>query len=554
MSSSYAEVSSEPASPNDWWRHGVIYQIYPRSFQDADGDGIGDLNGIRQRLGYVTDLGVDAIWISPFFPSPMADFGYDIANYCDVDPRFGTLDDFDALMKEAKALGLRVILDLVPNHTSDSHPWFIQSRSSRSNPKRDWYLWRDPAPDGGPPNNWLSNFGGPAWTFDEASGQYYAHMFLKEQPDLNWRHPDVRAAMYDVMRFWLRRGVDGFRVDVIYHLIKDDQYRDNPANPAFVAGGDPSHRLLPEYTTDRPEVQDIVLEMRRVLDEFSTPDSARILIGEVYLPFKRLMSYYGVDSAGVLHGAQLPFNFHLIGANWQAQVIDQLIRDYEAALPDGAAPNWVLGNHDKPRIASRIGRDGARLAAMLLLTLRGTPTLYYGDELGMTDVPIPLGEVQDPAERRAPGHGLGRDPQRTPMPWRGDAHAAGFSTGTPWLRLGSDAPAIAVDRQQNDPNSMLTLYRELLLLRRRTEAMHRGSWTPLGVQGNVLIYARDDARCRVVIFLNFGATATTVDMRLLPRVQQTQRVWLSTLLDRRGELLGPATATLRPSEGLVVGP
>ncbi|HWH82178.1 MAG TPA: alpha-amylase family glycosyl hydrolase [Burkholderiaceae bacterium] len=558
MSLSFAEIAQERPpdrpSPDAWWRNGVIYQIYPRSFQDADGDGIGDLNGIRQRLGYVAALGVDAIWISPFFPSPMADFGYDVADYCDVDPRFGTLADFDALMAEAKALGLRVILDLVPNHTSELHPWFAQSRSSRSDPKRDWYLWRDPAEGGGPPNNWLSNFGGPAWTLDAPSGQYYAHMFLKEQPDLNWRHPEVRAAMYEVMRFWLRRGVDGFRVDVIYHLIKDDEYRDNPVNPAFVPGGDPAHRLLPEYTADRPEVQSIVLEMRRVLDEFGTPESARVLIGEVYLPVQRLMNYYGMDAAGVLRGAQLPFNFHLIGADWQAQAIDRLVRDYEVALPAGAAPNWVLGNHDKPRIASRIGAGGARLAAMLLLTLRGTPTLYYGDELGMTDVPIPLAEVQDPFERRAPGHGLGRDPQRTPMPWRSDAPAAGFSTGRPWLRLGSDAPDLSVDRQQGDPHSMLHLYRQLLALRRRTAALHEGAWTPLGVQGNVLIYARGDPPQRVVVLLNFSASMATVDVRRLPRVSPTPCIWLSTLLDRQGEVIGGDSTLLRPEEGLMLGP
>lgn len=547
------ELTDKMLSPDAWWRNGVIYQIYPRSFQDTDGDGIGDLAGIRQRLGYLAALGVDAVWISPFFPSPMADFGYDVADYCDVDPRFGTLADFDALMAEAKALGLRVILDFVPNHTSDLHPWFVQSRSGKSDPKRDWYLWRDPAPDGGPPNNWLSNFGGPAWTFDAGSGQYYAHTFLKEQPDLNWRHPDVRAAMYDVMRFWLRRGVDGFRVDVIYHLIKDDGYRDNPANPAFVPGADPTHRLLPEYTADRPEVQGIVLEMRRVLDEFGTPASTRVLIGEVYLPVQRLMSYYGMDAAGVLRGAQLPFNFHLIGTDWQAQAIDRLVCEYESALPAGAAPNWVIGNHDKPRIASRIGSGGARLAAMLLLTLRGTPTLYYGDELGMTDVPIPLAEVQDPLERRVPGHGLGRDPQRTPMPWSTGAIAAGFTTGRPWLRLGNDAREHAVDRQLAEPHSMLQLYRRLLALRRNQAALHEGSWVPLGVQGNVLLYARGDGAHRMVVLLNFGATFASVDMGAQSRISLPLplRVWLSTALDRDESV--DATITLRPEEGLILG-
>ncbi|CAN5301051.1 alpha-amylase family glycosyl hydrolase [soil metagenome] len=532
----------------------MIYQIYPRSFQDTNADGIGDMKGIEQRLDHVAALGVDAIWISPFFPSPMADFGYDVADYCDVDPRFGTLGDFDAMAAKARRLGLRVILDLVPNHTSDRHPWFIQSRSSRSDAKRDWYLWRDPAPDGGPPNNWLSNFGGPAWTFDAATGQYYAHLFLKEQPDLNWRNPDVRAAMFEVMRFWLRRGVDGFRVDVLYHLIKDDEYRDNPVNPAYVAGEDPAHRFSPLYTSDRPEVQEVVLEMRRVLDEFSTCQSTRILIGELYLPIARLIDYYGRDAAGVLRGAQLPFNFHLIGIDWNAEAVDRLVREYETALPEGAAPNWVLGNHDKPRIASRVGVAGARLAMMLLLTLRGTPTLYYGDELGMTDVPIAPADVQDPFERNAPGRGLGRDPQRTPMPWTGDEPNAGFSSVRPWLRLGSDAGRIAVDRQLLDPASMLVLTRRLLDLRRRCDALHAGSWVALGTQASVLIYARGEPPHRLVVLLNFGTVEVQVDRQRLPPVDQALRVWLSTQLDRQDEAVTGSSMLLRPQEGLVLGP
>src|SRR5436309_5093927 len=261
-----------------WWQTAVIYQIYPRSFQDSNGDGVGDLAGITARLPYLRDLGVDAIWLSPIFPSPMADFGYDIADYVGIDPLFGTLADFDALLAAAHALGIRVLLDLVPNHTSDRHPWFIESRASRSNAKREWYIWRDPAPDGGPPNNWLSEFGGSAWTLEPDTGQYYYHAFLAAQPDLNWRNAEVRAAIYDVMRFWLRRGVDGFRVDVIWHLLKDDAFRDNPENPHFASGDPPHHALIPLYTADRPEVHDLIGEMRRVVDEFQE----RVLIGEIY--------------------------------------------------------------------------------------------------------------------------------------------------------------------------------------------------------------------------------------------------------------------------------
>ncbi len=285
-----------------WWQTGIIYQIYPRSFQDSNGDGVGDLNGILQRLDYLAWLGVDAVWLSPIFPSPMADFGYDISDYTDIDPAFGTLADFDRLLDAAHRTGLKVVLDFVPNHTSDQHPWFLESRSSRASPKRDWYIWRDAAGDGGPPNNWLSVFGGPAWTWDEASRQYYYHGFLKEQPDLNWQNREVRDAMYDVLRFWLERGVDGFRVDVIWHLIKDDQFRDNPPNPSYRTGEQPYASLDPVYTTDRPEVHEVVGEMRRLVDAYAD----RALIGEIYLPLERLVTYYGVDLRRRASAVQLP--------------------------------------------------------------------------------------------------------------------------------------------------------------------------------------------------------------------------------------------------------
>ena len=536
-------------SADDWWRHGIFYQVYPRSFQDSNGDGIGDLDGIRARLDHLVALGIDAVWISPIYPSPMADFGYDVSNYCDIDPRFGTLAGFDALVGEAHARGLKLVLDFVPNHTSDQHPWFMQSRSRRGDPRRDWYLWRDPAPDGGPPNNWQSNFGGPAWTLDAATGQYYCHSFLKEQPDLNWRHPEVRAAMYEVLRFWLRRGVDGFRVDVLSDLIKDAEFRDNPLNPDFVVGQFPALRWIPLYSTDRPEVQQIVAEMRRVVDAFGDATSSRVLIGELYLPLSRLVAFYGLNAEGVLEGVQLPFNFQLIGAQWQAQRIDRLVRDYEAALPAGAAPNWVLGNHDKPRIASRVGPQMARLAAMLLLTLRGTPTLYYGDEIGMTDVAIPPEEVQDPFEKNAPGMGLGRDPRRTPMQWS-SAPQAGFTTGTPWLRLADDWPRRNVESQARDAASMLTLYRQLIALRRAQPALNRGDYEALESEGDVLAYARKFKGQRVVVLLNFGASAAALSPALLP----AHSIVLASTVPTRPELMEKEGLVLAPCEGVVVGP
>ena len=300
-----------------WWQSAVLYQTYPRSFQDTNGDGVGDLPGIVARLPYLAELGVDALWLSPIFVSPMADFGYDISDYTAIDPLFGNMGDFDALLAAAHALGLKVLLDFVPNHTSDRHPWFVDSRASRAAEKRDWYIWRDCRPGGGPPNNWLSEFGGPAWTFDAASGQYYYHAYLAAQPDLNWRNGQVRAAMHDVMRFRLRRGVDGFRVDVIWHLIKDEAFRDNPPNAEFRAGEPPHRRLLPLYSADRPEVHDVIRGLRAVIDEF--PE--RVLIGEVYLPVERVVAYYGRDLSGV----HLPFNFSLLETPWQPSTIAQLI-------------------------------------------------------------------------------------------------------------------------------------------------------------------------------------------------------------------------------------
>jgi alpha-glucosidase len=374
-----------------WWKHGVLYQIYPRSFQDTDGDGVGDLKGISERLEYLEWLGVDAIWISPVYPSPMADFGYDVSDYCSIDPLFGSLEEFDRLVAAAHARKIKVILDFVPNHTSERHPWFLESRASRINPKRDWYIWREGGPDGSPPNNWLSQFGGPAWTREARTGQYYLHSFLPEQPDLNWRNPAVRTAMYDVLRFWLDRGVDGFRVDVIWLLIKDAALRDNPPNPNYRPNEAGIHRFMQVYSADQPETHEVVAEMRFVLDQYDE----RVLIGEIYLPIERLVTYYGQD----LRGAQLPFNFQLLHTAWTAAAVGKLVTDYEGALPPGGWPNWVLGNHDQPRIAARVGEAQARVAAMLLLTLRGTPTMYYGDELGIGRVAIPQKAVKDAWEK-----------------------------------------------------------------------------------------------------------------------------------------------------------
>jgi alpha-glucosidase len=519
-----------------WWQSAVLYQIYPRSFQDSNGDGVGDLTGITARLPYLAEFGVDALWLSPIYVSPMKDFGYDISDHTAIDPRFGTMDDFDALLREAHAHGLKVLLDFVPNHTSDQHLWFCNSRSSRTSAKRDWYIWHDPAPGGGPPNNWLSEFGGSAWAFDEASDQYYYHAFLPSQPDLNWCNEHVRDAMHEVMRFWLDRGVDGFRVDVIWHLMKDEAFRDNPSNPDYRAG-EPAYRsLLPLYSTDRPEVHAVIREMRAVVDEY--PD--RLLIGEIYLPVEKLAVYYGEDLTGV----HLPFNFSLIETPWLADAVASLIDRYEAALPQGAWPNWVMGNHDRPRLASRLGREQARVAAMLLLTLRGTPTLYYGDEIGLPQVDIPAGLIHDPVASRVPA--LGRDGCRTPMQWDRTLHA-GFSTTTPWLPQGEDVATRNVEVQRADPASLLSLYRRLIAVRRAHPALVIGSYRRIKAERGLLTFLRSQDDESLLVALNLGGEPATA---ILPD-DERGTVLVSSSAGREGQVVD-APIELAGHEGVVV--
>ena len=497
----------ESAAHEPWWKAGVIYQVYPRSFQDTDGDGVGDLVGIEERLPYLAGLGVDAIWISPIFPSPMADFGYDVADYCGVDPRFGALADFDQLLAAAHALGLKVILDLVPNHTSDEHPWFRESRSSRTDPKRDWYVWRDAKPDGSPPNNWVSDFGGSSWEWDATTGQFYLHAFLREQPDLNWRNPDVRAAMSDVMRFWFDRGVDGFRIDVLWHVIKDAEFRDNPRKPDHVRRMGELFDQVQLYNTGQPEAHTVAVEMRAVADAYP---GDRVLIGEIYQPLDQLVTWYGTAERPEV----LPFNFALINAAWDARAIHGLIAAYESALPPGAWPSWVLGNHARPRIASRGGEAQARGAAVLLLTLRGTPTLYYGDELGLADVAIPPDRARDSAELRQPGQGVGRDPVRTPMLWTAAEPNAGFTTGEPWLPLNADWRERNVAEQEADAGSLLNVYRRLLRMRRAWPCLSTGDIELLPVQGDILAYIRRGAGGEaLLVLLNLGETTQDYDHR-----------------------------------------
>ncbi len=527
-----------------WWQTGVIYQIYPRSFRDTTGNGIGDLRGIAEQLDYLSEtLGVDAIWISPFYPSPMADFGYDVTDYTGVDPLFGTLEIFDQLLNEAHQRGIRVVIDFVPNHTSDQHPWFWASRASRESPKRDWYIWADPAPGGGLPNNWLSVFGGSAWTWDARSGQYYLHSFLEEQPDLNWRNPEVQSAMLGEMRFWLDRGVDGFRLDVINYVMKDADLRDNPkgSSPSPWDFGEYA-RFVHRYSKDRPEALDVARMMRELTDAY--PE--RVLIGEVYHPDVHFWaSFYGDHPGSGLH---LPFNFRLLLAPWKASAIRDVVDEVEGALPAWGWPNNVLGSHDVGRLASRVGPAQARVAALLLLTLRGTPTLYYGDELGMGDVPVPEERVRDPYGKRVPG--ASRDPCRTPMQWDAGPRA-GFSppkSTVPWLPLAGDYAEVNVAHALGDPGSMLNLYRRLLAYRRYSPALRCGEYRPVeGTPEAIFAYTRRAGEHVVLVALNFSEQEQHL---ALPALGEGTVV-LSTRLDRTGteEL---ADVVLRGDEGILV--
>ncbi|MGR6964644.1 alpha-amylase family glycosyl hydrolase [Geodermatophilus sp. URMC 61] len=473
-----------------WWRRGAVYQVYPRSFADSDGDGVGDLRGLRAHLDHLTGLSVTAVWLSPVFPSPMADFGYDVSDHCDVDPLFGTLADLDDLVADCHARGIRVVLDWVPNHTSDQHPWFRASRSSREDPKRNWYVWRDGAPDGGPPNDWRSEFAavGPAWTYDEPTGQWYLHSYTPQQPDLNWEHPEVEAAMHDTIRFWLGRGVDGLRIDALQRLAKDPLLRSN-------AGSDRRHDQ--DWETAHGRLRGI----RRVVDEF--PD--RMVVGEVYLlDLRRVLAYLtGGDQLHLAH------NFVFVHLPWDAGAFRAAIEEFEAQAEPEAWPAWFLGNHDHSRIATRYDDGGhgparARAVALLLTALRGTPFLYQGDELGLPDAIVPPDRVVDVD---------GRDPERAPLPWRPPSVAgagAGFTTGEPWLPLVADAERLCVERQAADPSSTLSLVRRLGELRAASTALQTGRQRMLDAAPDVLAWLREDGDERLLAAVNLGLGPRTL--------------------------------------------
>ncbi|HVA43626.1 MAG TPA: alpha-amylase family glycosyl hydrolase [Acidimicrobiales bacterium] len=476
-------MTSMSSMGTPWWQEAVIYQIYPRSFSDADGNGVGDLQGIRRHLDHLAWLGVDAIWISPFFTSPMADYGYDVADYCDVDPLFGSLADFDRLLEEAHRLGLRVLIDWVPNHSSDQHPWFLESLSGPSSPRRDWYYWREGAGPGRPPNNWRAAFiGGPAWTWDPRERQWYLHSFLPQQPDLNWGNPAVAAAMHDTLRFWLDRGVDGFRIDVVHLIGKDPDLPDGPGRQPAI--------------TDRWITHALLRDMRSLLDSYP---GQRTSVGEVYiLDTAEVASYYGQNDE--LHMA---FNFPPLLAPWEAGAWRQCINETLRALgPRGAWPTWVLSNHDTPRHRTRYGSEArARAAAVLLLSLRGTPFLYAGEELGLEDAVVNGEDVRDPG---------GRDGCRAPVPWTsGSGH--GWPV-PPWLPWPPDPDVRNAEALSRDPDGILHLYRRLLALRRAREALRVGDLTLLDCPEGVLGYRRSTSAEELVVLVNFSATVVEVDV------------------------------------------
>lgn len=524
-----------------WWQDRVFYQIYPLSFSDSDGDGYGDLDGVRSHLRYLSDtLGVDGIWLSPFFKSPMKDWGYDVAVHTDVDPLFGDLAAAEALINEAHELDLKVLLDYIPNHSSDQSPWFIESRSSRDDPKRDWYVWRDPGPDGGPPNNWVSVFSGPAWTLDESTGQYYRHTYLSSQPDLNWRDQELVEAMSNVARFWLDRGVDGFRIDAAHQMMKDPDERDNPPVPHDYErpwkdmGEYDAHVHLYDY--GHPDVHGVYREFRALLDSYPHRPMS---VGEVHIfDLPEWATYYG-ESMDEMH---MPFNFHLMASAFDAETLRVTIEKVFWNVPSGGWTNWTLGNHDEVRLATRLGAENARLAAMLLLTLRGTPFLYYGDELGMSEVEIPAEVGRDPWGKSVAY--LSRDGARTPMQWEPTSDA-GFGAEKPWLPFSPDKDMVNVATELGVESSMLSLYRRLLKFRRGSEALRSGSYLSRTADNpNVLVYRREGDSERITVALNLSDGWASAQVG-------RGKIQISTVDHKRSDEIA-AEVELAPREGVII--
>jgi alpha-glucosidase len=527
-----------PAPEDRWWQGGVFYQIYPRSFADSNADGAGDLRGIIGKLDYLAQLGIAGIWLSPVTVSPNRDWGYDVSDYCDIDPDFGTLDDLDDLVREGARHGIRILLDLVPNHTSDQHPWFVDALGGKDAEHRDWYVWSDPKPDGGPPNNWVSIFGGSAWEMDEPSGQYYLHNFEAQQPDLNWWSDDVRGAFDDIVRFWWDRGVAGFRIDVCNMMIKDAELRDNP--PA--TENDPLDQQLmgirAVYNSDRPEAHDILQGWRRISETYET---GRLLIGETNVEqLPTLMEFYGTGR-NELHGG---FNFVFINAALEAAAMRTIVEEVESLIPAGAWPIWTGSNHDVSRLATRwAGGDPTkvRCALLILLTLRGTPFLYQGDEIGLTDGPIEQSELHDAVGIRFWPYYKGRDPERTPMPWS-NIPGGGFSEPgvTPWLPM-TDPSQCNVAEQEGGPDSILAFTRRVIALRTGSDDLAVGSYRSLTSPEGTWVFARGED---TVVAVNMSDSEQSIG-------DVAGRVTVATSRPLEGTAVGGAVA-LAPWSGVVI--
>lgn len=520
------------------WGHRIIYQIYPRSFKDSNGDGIGDLKGIIEELKYLKDLGIDAIWLSPLYPSPMHDFGYDISDYRDIDPIFGNLEEFDELIKTAHSMDIRILMDFVPNHTSSEHSWFKESCSSKINPKRDWYMWHAPDSKGNPPNNWLSQFGGPAWELDEKTGEYYLHTFDVSQPDLNWRNLEVVEEMLDTMRYWLNKGVDGFRVDVAYLLFKDPFFRDEPHNPSY----SPDHyslydSLLHTYTSALPETLQMIKTFNQVINEYDD----RFMVCEIHTYFQEIIKLYKI----VNHHSFAPFNFSFISIPWNAQEQKRFLDEFDELVGQNYFPTYVLGNHDQPRIATKIGDKAARSAALLQLTLRGTPFIYYGEELGMKNVHVPAEKIKDPMAINMKGFNLGRDPERGPMQWS-DGKFAGFSISEPWLPPERNYIDKNVHTESNDPSSFLNLYKKIIKIRKTVKPLLNGEYVPVEfINDEVYGFIREYKNEKALVLVNFSDKEQAVKTP-----EGKWQVLLSTYMDTENELVNKIN--LRPSEGLIL--
>ncbi len=525
------------------WENMIVYQIYPRSFQDSNGDGIGDLQGIIDRLDYLNSesresLGVDAIWLAPIYASPMVDFGYDVSDYYTVHPDFGTLETLKTLISESHKREIALILDFIPNHTSSEHQWFKESRASRNNPYRDWYIWRDAGPEGGPPNNWVSRFGGSAWQLDSQTGQYYLHSFLKEQPDLNWRNPEVVAEIQKIFQYWMNLGIDGFRVDSVNFLLKDAQFRDDPVNPEYRIGDDPYFMYQHQYSSDQPDLYRLLNELYKtvfdrngkfiVSEAYTTPQNIRRLFEEIETRY------------------HAPFNFDLIRLPFDTQQFKTAINTFQSTLRNEDIPVYVLGNHDNSRAATRFGGEAqARIAAMLLLTLPGIPFIYYGEEIGMEDSFIAPELRQDPAGKEQNIDTLNRDGVRTPMQWDSTFNA-GFSSGAPWIPISSQAADRNVLKQMENPTSIFRLYQQLIHLRHTHLELTEGTYSSDN-RNDVFAYTRQKNLQTILVVLNFENEDKSIGLGT-----GIGSVLLSTYLDQSTEKINMNSLKLRPYEGMII--